>query len=133
MLMIVGIGFIVFAILGFSSSLNSFYGVTPDGNYSKIYDSINESVSEGYGIAYDVQSSVEGSERSGVIGDITSFSSGIYRALKLPFDMVKIFIEIISTMLKVLPFPSWVGVGLIVALIITITYLILSAIMRHNV
>lgn len=133
MLMIVGLGFVVFALLGLSSSLNNYYGVIPDPNYDAIYGAINSSVYEGYNISEDLQKSVEGSERSGFIGDLTSFSAGIYRALKLPFDMIKVFKEIISTFFRVIPFPGWVTVGIGIMIILIVTYLILSAILRHNV
>jgi hypothetical protein len=131
--MIIATGFIIFGMLSFSYHLNSFYGVTVDGNYSNIYDEINTSVSEGYEIGNSIQESVEGSERSGFIGDLTSFSSGIYRALKIPFDAIKIQTEIFTSFFKVIPFPPWVINGIIILIVISITFLILGAVLRHNV
>jgi len=126
------IGVAVFALLGLMSDFNTFYDVIPDGNYSNVYNQINTSFESSINLSESLQNTVEGSERSGVVGDIVLVSGGIWKALKMPFQTLNAIKNMFGQIFNVLPFPSWVMGVLVTVFVVMITFLILGAIMRHR-
>ena len=124
--------FIIIGMTTFLGELASNYNTQLEGNYTQTYSRIN-AISNTTAIAYDIQEKVEQGEGVSVVESLAVLSSAAFAALKIPFQAIGIIISILNEISKHLGLPSWFLTGFITIIVITITFMILSAILRKDI
>jgi len=131
-LILVSIPIIIFSTLMYETANSKYYNVNLSSHYNYVYNEINNSmgITTAYDLGLNMSEKMEESSGIGVQESLIILSEGAIMALKMPFTAMKIIPHLISVVAMELGVPSWLVTTFIALLLITLTFLILSAFLR---
>lgn len=110
------------------------YGLQPDENFTKIYDSVNSTMGDVDSIAGSTTEQLQtkqGLDDTGANAEV-SVTSRMWKVLKLPLDLLTTTLTTIGTIGNVIGIPNWILNVFMSMVLIVVSYIAISALFRRN-
>lgn len=128
---IIGIVLVSMIVLGFSAFMGDIkknYDLTiDDSGFTNTYNKLDQMNNQ----TSDMQNLIEGSNIESE-NAIYTMSKGAWSAMKMTFESFQIFGAMVNDFANTIGLPVWVVTGIMTIFIVTLVFIIISAIFRFN-
>ena len=112
------------------TTLTDDYGIERDGNFTVMFDNINETLRISNSFAEEIQNTTEGASGFSSTGGDAGIAEVMSQSLKLPFKQVKTIVSMKSILSTKLGIPVWVLNAVISIILIVIAMIFLTVLFK---